>query len=735
MIIYKDYEKQVYDWLMQKHEVDASFTFSLRQKATKGTELDYFIGTEKSNYFGITFWTLPISYPGSSSDCINLIFESKNDFYTYKFEFTQTNSPQNTQNQSVLNLVKAIESPIKEKIVLKREGSRDNKMFAYVTKQRSESYTDLTSMLLDIEKDLDSIIPIINNYIEKEKIVNPEFIAHRISSEEFQNMQSKLIKRFEKFGGVNDTVKSKILLENMIQTTDIFLKFQEYLFETRKNEITKQTINHYVEEASNKIPERWNDFYKNSFNTFKIDYLNLKKIIPLLDRGFTGVNSFIRFINQLINKNKTPTNQILYGPPGTGKTFYLKDQLFDTYTLKENAITKEKYFEEVVTNLTWWQVITLALIEIGTAKVNDILENRWVAKKAALSESKNVRATLWGTLQMHTIVESKNVAYKQRQNPLIFDKTNEKTWHLLTDEVKEQSPEIYDVLKDVNDFELSPEKEIKNYDFVTFHQSFAYEDFIEGIKPISPVEGEESKDLGYAIEDGVFKKLCLKAKNDPNNRYAIFIDEINRGNVSAIFGELITLIEIDKRKDAKNEISIKLPYSKTAFSVPSNIDIYGTMNTADRSVEALDTALRRRFEFKEMMPDYDVIQKEEIEGIKLSKVLEKINQRIELLIDRDHTIGHSYFVNVDTLEKLASAFNNKIIPLLQEYFYGDYGKIGLVLGKGFVKINKNDTINFADFKYDNANDFKIASYKLNQVDENTIIDAVSILLGSKETPQ
>src|SRR5690606_39153334 len=117
-----------------------------------------------------------------------------------------------------------------------------------------------------------------------------------------------------------------------------------------------------------------------------------------------------------------PINQILYGPPGTGKTFYLKDRLFDKYIIKETSISHDKHFEETVTNLTWWQVIALALIEIGTSRVNDILDNRWVSKKASLSESKNVRATLWGTLQMHTVIESKNVAYTQRQTPFIFDK-------------------------------------------------------------------------------------------------------------------------------------------------------------------------------------------------------------------------------------------------------------------------------------------------------------------------
>lgn len=277
--------------------------------------------------------------------------------------------------------------------------------------------------------------------------------------------------------------------------------------------------------------------------------------------------------------------------------------------------------------------------------------------------------------------------------------------------------------------------DIKNYSFVTFHQSFSYEDFIEGIKPIMPENEAVAEDLGYKIEDGVFKEICKEASGDPDNRYAIFIDEINRGNVSAIFGELITLIEVDKRTGAKNELRIKLPYSKKEFSVPPNLDIYGTMNTADRSVEALDTALRRRFEFKEMMPDYTIIEGEEVAGVLLSKVLKTINERIELLIDRDHTIGHSYFVDVDTEDLLANAFNNKIVPLLQEYFYGDYGKIGLVLGKGFVEEKENKTIRFADFKYENSEDFKTPTFILKQVDANAIIDAVHVLLGEKEVQE
>lgn len=433
-----------------------------------------------------------------------------------------------------------------------------------------------------------------------------------------------------------------------------------------------------------------------------------------------------------INMENHSLNQILYGPPGTGKTYRLKNEYFSKYTLTENSISPEAYFEEVVSTLTWWQVIALSLLEIGTSKVNDILENRWVSKKAVLSESKNVRATIWGTLQMHTIGDSKTVNYTQRQTPFIFDKTDDKKWQLFENELKEQAPEIYEILDSVNHFKPNPNKEIKHYVFTTFHQSFSYEDFIEGIKPVME-DGQEN--VTYKIENGIFKELCLRAQSDPNNRYAIFIDEINRGNVSQIFGELITLIEYDKRIGAKNEIKVKLPYSKKEFGIPMNVDVIGTMNTADRSVEALDTALRRRFSFVEMMPEYDALNKIQFDDFHLGELLKTINSRIEALLDRDHTIGHSYFINIlpNDTEALNEAFGNKIIPLLQEYFYHDYEKIALILGEGFVvcKEQNENKVEFAKWSDKNIDQPEVTRvFNIRKIDNNiNIHSAIKSLLN------
>ena len=231
----------------------------------------------------------------------------------------------------------------------------------------------------------------------------------------------------------------------------------------------------------------------------------------------------------------------------------------------------------------------------------------------------------------------------------------------------------FDTLRDAGQIEM-----------VTFHQNFAYEDFIEGIRPVLAA----GSGLAYELKAGIFKRLAADAAMAEQNKpFVLIIDEINRGNIAKIFGELITLIEDSRRIGGEDATYIKLPYSGERFGVPDNLYIIGTMNTADRGIQLLDTALRRRFTFIETMsdPEHEGICRH-IQGVDCGEMLKIMNERIMALFDREHQIGHTYLLRVTDMEGLSNTFRNRIFPLLQEYFFDDWAKIDEVLGKnGFVK--------------------------------------------------
>lgn len=416
---------------------------------------------------------------------------------------------------------------------------------------------------------------------------------------------------------------------------------------------------------------RWthNGIYNVDFNELDIKQWNQKTLTDISENKY---KDFCKKIEKIFNNNakedknmnSQPLNQILYGPPGTGKTY--------NTVIKAMEIINDKKYDSVDVEL-----------------------------------------------------------YK---------------------DLKKQ----FDNLKKQGQIE-----------FVTFHQSYSYEEFVEGIKP-----DLESNELKYKLEDGIFKKICNSAKIniegdfekiysqfieeiDENHEFKtqkssfkirvndndgltirtgdnfeketcgtitkeqiknqtftsigrkqkleaitkylkekygltfsasntvkphiLIIDEINRGDVSKIFGELITLIEEDKRIGKEHQMTVTLPYSREPFGVPNNLYIIGTMNTADRSIALLDTALRRRFDFEEMMPKPELLRGKDIEGVDLEQLLTKINDRIKNEYDRDHQIGHSYLMSVKDKEDLERAYKNRILPLLNEYFYNDINTVAKIL--------------------------------------------------------
>ncbi|MBD2149851.1 AAA family ATPase [Pseudanabaena sp. FACHB-1277] len=378
-------------------------------------------------------------------------------------------------------------------------------------------------------------------------------------------------------------------------------------------------------------------------------------------------------INRLENGSK---NLILYGSPGVGKTYTVR-KIASRFIRKiifgrnfELNLSDHKDLRDILCNLESQNLIALEMYlnKKRIFKVSDLLASSLITKYG-------------NQIDINEISNRLNVYSRSNPHTLFTNLFNEKRtdyWTLTNsgkEYVENQLIKQFAGIKTLANFDIS-----HNIKFVTFHQSFAYEEFVEGIKPIPDGSGG----MSYTIKDGVFKEICTQAKNDSKNKYLIIIDEINRANIAKVFGELITLIEDDKRIGARNELKVTLPYSQEEFGVPKNLYILGTMNTSDRSIALLDIALRRRFTFIELKPDPELLKEKIIDGIKLDQLLIQLNQRITLLIGRDYQIGHSYFMNVDTLESLRFTWYHRIIPLMQEYFYHNSEMLRVAIGEQFM---------------------------------------------------
>ncbi|WP_169392253.1 MULTISPECIES: McrB family protein [Psychrobacter] len=378
-------------------------------------------------------------------------------------------------------------------------------------------------------------------------------------------------------------------------------------------------------------------------------------------------------------------NCIYFGVAGTGKTHQLLT-LAKNYTDEFAALSIDELCSQLVAPLNWREVICLIFLDFKEnhqelVKVPELLEHRFFMAKAAQNfRDKNLSATAWSVLQQFSHTESTTVRYKNRAAQAYFDKDINGAWYLLADidiqlvPLNEQLSEFHQACRQNN----AQANRFERFSMVSFHQAYGYEEFVEGIRPVVGSEGaigsQTSQSMSYAIRDGAFLALCQRAARDPNRRYAMLIDEINRANVSRVFGELLSLIEPDKRLGMPNAMTVSLAYSGRQFGIPSNVDIFATMNTQDVSLAPLDLAFRRRFRFidcpptPELLPVIQLNNDNDIndETIDMAKILVGLNQRIIEVLGMEARLGHAFLMTVSNIAELQSTLVQQIIPQLAQ---------------------------------------------------------------------
>lgn len=517
--------------------------------------------------------------------------------------------------------------------------------------------------------------------------------------------------------------------ENIIEINYLATKKLRAMDEFKEWEMFK--LSNFVWETISKAPRKityWALGHNYDGNNILPDLIEKNKIaVGYFEEDLSDIIINKRTLKEYLKENNCDNNII--------KTL----SSFSEIKKGDIVILKSSYTKGEKRNISVFKVSAIAevLEDVNSGyeydeKLRHTLPVKWISKEVREIEGINYLGTLTKIKNekiLDIILNNTNLPHELQENISIeVDELNEdnknfilygppgtgKTYNVINKALEIIDPEGYLEMAEDNNREaiLNQYKELVDKGevaFCTFHQSYGYEEFIEGLKS----DGKGN----FVTEDGILKRIAynaayeglkdeykedevryddkkLKVNNYINKekafkeakKFVLIIDEINRGNISKIFGELITLLEEDKRIGTSNQIVVNLPYTKEKFSLPNNLYIIGTMNTSDKSIAQIDIALRRRFIFEEMMPDYEVL--DEIDGIELDKLLIEINERIEFLLDRDHLIGHAYFVNCNSYLDIINVVINKIIPLLQEYFYGDNERVGMILGG--IGLSKND---------------------------------------------
>lgn len=774
---YFDLQESVFNHLWSKHQRDNSFTFSVRQKASKGAETNHFIGKKKSSYFGFTCWDIPVYFPGSSADLTNFIVTVKERCFV-RFQYGGMIKTQ-TDPQSVADLAFGYELLKNLKTAGLQVSPQDdkNKILYYYLELDPKGYESPDEVVKSLEELYIRVAPIVDSSIAAIKNHHPGWQAGRYTNAKFDNLIQKMHTRLEKFAAgtlPESEIEEEAVTEEFLSTATE--KAQSHplntiLYGPPGTGKTYNTINKAVAIADAKFYEA--DKNNRSSITRRFNELLIKDFDKLEGQvafcTFHQSMSYEDFVEGIKPKlEEDDSNHLKYS---------IKDGIFKIIArmaadaLEQKETPPQKTFglsEPEFTNALFYK---MSLGNTQKEEDEEIYE---------YCMTNNVVALGWGGDVDYTGADQAEVLKKAKEAG--EDNFSASQANIFINYIRQGD---YIIISNGNFRFRAIGKVTGGYEYnlsspVRYHHFRRVQWVLKDVDlPVGDVYSRNfSQQTLYKLKQQDIKKEFFVPANAPKKavenkgplNYVLIIDEINRGNVSQIFGELITLLEDDKRTGKPEALTVTLPYSKKVFSVPPNLYVIGTMNTADRSVEALDTALRRRFVFEEMAPKPELLNSYQrlkvlwvkykfspaddqnwmeaekafnelfgmrvtdeegydnlgltsntteaeidrelaaiapedfkpvvaFDGLNLEKLLVTINERLSVLLTKDHTIGHAWLMDVYCLADLQNAFKNKLLPLLQEYFYNNYAKIGLVLGDAFFEEQKPVAKNiFASFK-------------------------------------
>jgi 5-methylcytosine-specific restriction protein B len=804
---YHQYEKAIYNQLAQWRNEDPTFVFTLRQNRGGEADLDLFNSQERYGEVTTKFYDAPAA-TGAGVSFAGVHFYYREDQISYYLHIHQSPKDGDPEAEALIKLgrrLQRLDNPLWKRMSIRNPESKHVSLRFPAPRDHYESVAD---MLADFGKDVFPFLATIDAEIAKLRQEDAALNIQRLPPEYFDQTRSRIDWRYKQYGRswsvfeqfnrnywlVASTYDDLEVADQMLEQNVVSVGFTRELDLTEFVGAANKDIITYLreqgrEESEWKVLKRFlnfktgdkiglkrgnnilaigtviNEDYRYQpeglVHTFPVTWtpLEQEQELPTMYRGtlFSITDQdYIEIIfgdtpamdvpfimsdttmtntpvplNQAGSANTHPLNQILYGPPGTGKTYAtiskavaLLDPNFDdggsrprlkiryqelkeegrvVFTTFHQSLAYEDFVEGIkpvvpeegemtyeTTPGIFRQLCEEAAYGIAkqkpsesTSKVIDFgrkyeLLAEEVASELLETGTFDLELRGGGTVLVDAISAQGNFRIKHEDGKRVYTVS------------KPRLTKLHLGLKDLDGFTNIRDTFLEIIGSSNYSAYWAVLNAIRKYKPPSTLSGEVSL-VGAAKADVVASLSHEDYRRHGLPPYVLIIDEINRGNVSRIFGELITLLEPDKRLGQPEELTVTLPYSRDTFGVPPNLYLIGTMNTADRSVVALDSALRRRFRFVEVPPEPEVVR-ENLEGtlrvgdldLDRARLMELINERVEFLLDHDHCIGHSYFLKMRTARDVAEQFATGVVPLLREYFYEDYRQLRLVLGDGFV---------------------------------------------------